>query len=537
MSTPKLPDMNDQVEQRLAKLDELQARGIAPFGGRFATDATAAGLAAQYDAEDAPVSGEALEADPVPCRLAGRIVAKRPMGKAGFAHLQDASGRMQLYFKRDLVGDDAYATYKAADLGDIVGVEGTLFRTRTGELTVQVSGLTHLAKALRPLPEKFHGLTDKETRYRQRYLDLVANPEVKQAFQRRSAVIAAIRGYLTTRGYLEVETPMLQPQPGGATARPFVTHHNALGVDLFLRIAPELYLKRLIVGGFERVFEINRNFRNEGMDLSHNPEFTMLEFYQAYADHTDMMDHTEAMLRDVAGTVCGGERVAFGEEMLDFSGPWPRRPFFDLLADAGVTEALRYDRQGLVKLAAGKGVEWPEGDKAPLSRMWDVLFGLVEGGLRQPTFVVDYPVELSPLARRKADDPALTDRFELYVAGWEIANGFAELNDPLDQRERFLAQAAQKAAGDEEAHGVDEDFLRALEHGMPPTGGAGIGIDRVVMVLTDNPSIRDVILFPQMKPRTEIRPTTAELGIKTHKADISSTPTGEAAPEADDSDT
>jgi lysyl-tRNA synthetase class 2 len=500
---PRLPDLNDQVLQRLEKLDALSRAGIPPFGGRFSTDATAAGLLARYDVPDAPVGEEALAADPVAARLAGRIVAKRRMGKAGFAHLQDHSGRIQLYFKRDDLGEAGYDLYKACDLGDIVGVEGTLFRTRTGELTLNVTAFTHLAKALRPLPEKFHGLTDKETRYRQRYLDLIASPEVKETFVRRAAIVGAARAYLAERGYLEVETPMLQPQAGGATARPFVTRHNALGVDLFLRIAPELYLKRLIVGGFDRVFEINRNFRNEGMDLSHNPEFTMLELYEAYADHTDLMDRVEGLLRDAARRACGGERVEFGGETIDFAGPWPRHAFFDLLTErAGVPRDLLYDPKALARIATEKGIEGADASPPPpLSRLWDLLFGRVEDGLVQPTFVTDYPVELSPLAKRKADEPRLTDRFELYVAGWEIANGFAELNDPLDQRERFVAQAAQKAAGDEEAQEVDEDFLRALEHGMPPTGGAGIGIDRLVMVLTGHASIRDVILFPQMKPR------------------------------------
>jgi lysyl-tRNA synthetase class 2 len=502
MSTPHLPDMNDQVVQRLEKLRELEAKGIAPFGGRFEAPDRAADLLARHDAPGAATDGEVLQADPVACRLAGRVVAKRAMGKAGFAHLQDASGRIQLYFKRDVLGEAPYDIYKAADLGDLIGVAGTLFRTRTGELTVQVRELTHLAKAVRPLPEKFHGLTDKETRYRQRYLDLIANPEVRDAFVRRAGAIAAMRGFLTSRGFLEVETPMLQPQPGGATARPFVTHHNALGQDLYLRIAPELYLKRLIVGGLDRVFEINRNFRNEGMDLTHNPEFTMLEFYEAFADHTDVMATIEAMLPAVAREVTGSENVEIDGQTIPLAGPWPRAPFLDLLTErGGVPKALLYDPAGLAKHAAERGIEGVDTGAPHLARLWDQLFGAVEETLVEPLFVVDYPVELSPLARRKADDPRLTDRFELYVAGWEIANGFAELNDPLDQRERFMVQAAQKAAGDEEAQGVDEDFLRALEHGMPPTGGAGIGVDRLVMLLTGTRSIRDVILFPQMRPR------------------------------------
>ncbi len=500
MSSPKLPDMNDQVVQRIKKLADLKSREVAPYGGRFEASHKAADISAEYDSEKSPVTAQALEAAPVTVSIAGRIVGKRRMGKAGFGHLQDASGKLQFYIKKDTVGEDNYELYKACDLGDIAGVTGTLFRTRTDELSVNVTAYTHLSKALRPLPEKFHGLTDKETRYRQRYLDLIVSPEVKNTFVRRSAIISGIRTFLTERGYLEVETPMLQDKPGGATAKPFVTHHNALGTDLFLRIAPELYLKRLIVGGFDKVFEINRNFRNEGMDLTHNPEFTMLEFYQAFADQTDLMPLIEKMLREVAKKVNGSEHVMFESHDISFSGPWPQIPFFTLLTErVGVPEEALYDHKALLEIAGDKGLDIPK-STPPLSKVWDMLFGIAEEGLTQPTFVIDYPVELSPLAKRKTDDPRLTDRFELFIAGWEIANGFAELNDPLDQRERFEDQAAQKAAGDDEAHGVDEDFLRALEHGMPPTGGAGIGIDRLVMVLSGLTSIRDVLLFPQMKP-------------------------------------
>ena len=510
MSSPKLPDMNDQVVQRIKKLADLKSREVAPYGGRFEASHKAADISAEYDSEKSPVTAQALEAAPVTVSIAGRIVGKRRMGKAGFGHLQDASGKLQFYIKKDTVGEDNYELYKACDLGDIAGVTGTLFRTRTDELSVNITAYTHLSKALRPLPEKFHGLTDKETRYRQRYLDLIVSPEVKNTFVRRSAIISAIRTFLTERSYLEVETPMLQDKPGGATAKPFVTHHNALGTDLFLRIAPELYLKRLIVGGFDKVFEINRNFRNEGMDLTHNPEFTMLEFYQAFADQTDLMPLIEKMLREVAKKVNGTERVTFESHDISFAGPWPQIPFFTLLTErVGVPEEHLYDHLRLFELAYEKGLipdEWQknvlENSNLPvsLSKLWDMLFGIAEQGLTQPTFVIDYPVELSPLAKRKASNSRLTDRFELFIAGWEIANGFAELNDPLDQRERFEDQAAQKAAGDDEAHGVDEDFLRALEHGMPPTGGAGIGIDRLVMVLSGLTSIRDVLLFPQMKP-------------------------------------
>ncbi|MBI5136473.1 MAG: lysine--tRNA ligase [Nitrospirae bacterium] len=502
MEAPNLPDMNDQVRQRLAKLGELAAAGVAPFGATsFPVTHHAQAIADAH----ADATAEALAASPVNVAVAGRVVGKRRMGKAGFAHVQDGTGRIQVYLKCDDVGEANYALYKGCDLGDICGVTGRLFRTHTGELSVHVAAYTHLAKAIRPLPEKFHGLTDKETRYRQRYLDLIVNPEVKDTFIKRSRIVSRVRDILTGLGYLEVETPMLQDQPGGAAAKPFVTHHNALGVDKFLRIAPELYLKRLIVGGFERVFEINRNFRNEGMDLTHNPEFTMLEFYEAYADHRVLMDRTEAIIRGAADAL-GVTTVAFGEHTIDLTGEWRRVGFCDLLTgQAGVPEGLLYDLGGLTTWAKNKGIELPKG--LNLGKLWDAIFGaFVEATLVNPTFVVDYPVEISPLAKRKADNPALTDRFELFMAGREIANGFSELNDPLDQRQRFEAQAAQKAAGDEESQEVDEDFLRALEHGMPPTGGAGIGIDRLVMVLTGETSIRDVLLFPAMKPRNVIYP-------------------------------
>jgi lysyl-tRNA synthetase class 2 len=498
-ATPRLPEMNDQVRQRLAKLDTLREQGISPFGAtRFEVSHKAKAILAEYDGET-PVAEDALEANPISVTVAGRIVAKRRMGKAGFAHLQDDTGKIQLYFKRDDVGEANYELYKICDLGDIAGIEGQLFRTSSGELSINVGVYTHLTKALRPLPEKFHGLSDKETRYRQRYLDLISNPEVKDTFIARSAIVTQVRRTLTDLNYLEVETPMLQDQPGGAAAKPFKTHHNALGVDKFLRIAPELYLKRLIVGGFDRVFEINRNFRNEGMDLTHNPEFTMLEFYESYADHNVLMDRTESIIRNAAKAM-GATTVAYGEHTIDLMCDWQRVGFCDLLTgQAGVPENLLYDLEGLIAWAKSKDLNIPPGIN--LGKLWDEIFSeLIEDSLINPTFVVDYPVEISPLAKRKADNPDLTDRFELFMAGCEIANGFSELNDPLDQRGRFEAQAAQKAAGDDESHGVDEDFLRALEHGMPPTGGAGIGIDRLVMVLTGETSIRDVLLFPAMKP-------------------------------------
>jgi len=430
--------------------------------------------------------------------VAGRMMLKRVMGKASFATLQDSTGRIQVYVANDVAGEAAHEAFKHWDLGDIVGVEGTLFKTNKGELTVNAKSLKLLVKALRPLPEKFHGLTDQEMRYRQRYVDLVVNPEVREVFAARSRIVQSLRETLVGEGYLEVETPMMQPIPGGAVARPFRTHHNALDMDLYLRIAPELYLKRLVVGGMERVFEINRNFRNEGISTRHNPEFTMLEWYCAYRDMGYMVDQTETLVRNAAKAAHGATQVTYQGKAIDFGAPFARLPIPEAIRRQGIDGDLR-DRAFLAKKLTGLGVEHK------LDQGWGALQlmlfeALAEKHLVAPTFVLDFPAEVSPLARRRDSDPELTDRFELFVDAKEIANGFSELNDPEDQAERFREQAAKKDSGDPEAMYYDADYIRALETGLPPTAGAGLGVDRLVMLLTDSASIRDVILFPHMRP-------------------------------------
>ena len=492
------PSDNDLIAQRRAKLAELRAAGNA-YPNDFRRDSLAATLHERY----AGTTAEALEATPVRVRVAGRMMSRRVMGKASFAHLQDVSGRLQLYVKRDELPEGVYAEFKKWDLGDIVGAEGVLFRTRTGELSVQVSSIRLLVKSLVPLPEKWHGLADQETRYRQRYLDLIVNERSRAVFRMRSAIVDRTRRFFIERDFLEVETPMMQPIPGGAAARPFKTHHNALGIDMYLRIAPELYLKRLTVGGFERVFEINRNFRNEGLSTQHNPEFTMLEYYWAYADFEDAMNLTEDLLRDLACNVTGAATVRYQDEDLDFGNAFARLTVHDAILahndDLGAADLADETR---ARAAAERlGIEtqpgWGRG------KLWIEIFEkTVEHRLRQPTFVTAYPTEVSPLSRANDDDPFVTDRFELFVAGREIANGFSELNDPDDQAARFRAQVASRDAGDEEAMYYDEDYVRALEYGLPPTAGEGIGIDRLVMLLTDSPSIRDVLLFPHLRPRS-----------------------------------
>ena len=491
-----MDELNDQQQQRIKKLDVLRELGVQPYGTRFeATDR--AGSLIRLHGEK---SKEALEAERVTCRLAGRIVALRRFGKAAFAVLQDGADRLQVYLKKDLLTEQAYKVCEGLDLGDWIGVSGHLFRTKTNELTVEVAELTFLSKALRPLPEKWHGLTDVETRYRQRYVDLIANPQVHAIFAARSKIIAGIRAFLIEKGFLEVETPMMQPIPGGATAKPFVTHHNALGVDLYLRIAPELYLKRLIVGGFPRVFEINRNFRNEGISTIHNPEFTMLEFYVAYADYHDLIALTEELFSRLAREVLGTTTIEYQGKSINLASPWRRWSYRQAILEVNkLNERVLTDRAAALAAAKQLGIE-VEDKAAHVNILNEIFEETVEPQLIQPTFITDYPIEISPLARRKDSDPSLTDRFELYIAGREIANAFSELNDPLDQRQRFEAQDAQREAGDEEAHYLDEDFLRALEHGMPPTAGEGIGIDRLVMLFTNQASIRDVILFPQLRP-------------------------------------
>jgi lysyl-tRNA synthetase class 2 len=489
-------DDNDQRQQRIKKLERLRQLGVQPYGARFEVRDRAGDLIRRYGG----LSKAQLEQTPITCQLAGRVVALRWFGKAAFAVLQDGKDRLQVYLKRDLLGEQAYRICEELDVGDWIGVSGVLFRTKTNEFTVEVREMTWLSKALRPLPEKWHGLTDIETRYRQRYVDLIANPSVQGIFETRSRIIASIRSFLTAKGFLEVETPMMQPIPGGATARPFVTHHNALGIDLYLRIAPELYLKRLIVGGFPRVFEINRNFRNEGLSTIHNPEFTMLEFYMAYADYTDLMALTEELFGHLATEILGSTTLTYQGETIQLASPWRRWTWREALLEVNKLDAKVFSDRNAA-LDAARALNLDIKPDAPLVDILNTMFeATVEPQLIQPTFIMDYPIELSPLARRKDSDPSLTDRFELYIARREIANAFSELNDPIEQRERFEAQMARRQAGDLEAHCVDEDFLRALEYGMPPTAGEGIGIDRLVMLFTNQASIRDVILFPQLRP-------------------------------------
>lgn len=489
-----MEDVNELIEQRFRKLGELQELGINPYDGRFQPGSSAAGIRGKYE----PVSKEGLEAEEFSTSVAGRIVALRDFGKASFAHIQDGTGKIQIYLKKDVLGEK-YTLVRKLDIGDIVGVSGRVFRTKTGELTLEVRDIVLLSKSLRPLPEKWHGLKDIEIRYRQRYVDLIVNPEVKEVFARRSAIIKAIRDFLESRGFIEVETPMMHQIPGGAAARPFMTHHNALDIDLYLRIAPELYLKRLLVGGYERVFELNKNFRNEGISTRHNPEFTMLEFYVAYKDYTYLMSFTEEIFSFVAEKVLGTLKVPYGDAVIDLTPPWPRIPMLEALKQKGVPGDIIGDPEKAKEWARSKKLDIPTG--ASLARILDEIFKeFVEPGLIQPTFITDYPVELSPLAKRKPDAPELVERFELFIAAREIANAFSELNDPVDQKGRFMKQVEAKKQGDEEAHWMDEDFVRALEYGMPPAAGEGIGIDRLVMLLTNSPSIRDVVLFPQLKP-------------------------------------
>jgi len=491
-------DEHALIAQRRAKLEALRASGNA-FPNDFRRDAIAGELHAEYGDKD----NVTLEAEPRRVRVAGRLMAKRVMGKASFAQLQDMSGRIQLFLQRDTLPDGLYQEFKGWDIGDIIGAEGVLFRTKTGELSVRVEEIRILTKSLRPLPEKFHGLADQETCYRQRYVDLIMNEVSRNTFRMRSRIVQYIREYLNARNFLEVETPMMQAIPGGATARPFSTYHNALDMDLFLRIAPELYLKRLVVGGYEKVYEINRNFRNEGLSTRHNPEFTMLEFYQAYADYHDLMDLTEDLLRRMAGDLLGDSVINYQGSRYDFGKPFRRMTVRDSIlhfnpdlqaADIDTIEAVR-------KVAASLGV--PVKTSYGLGKIQIEIFEkTVEGRLEDPTFITAYPTEVSPLARRNDDDPFVTDRFEFFVGGREIANGFSELNDAEDQAARFRQQVAEKDAGDLEAMHFDADYIRALEHGMPPTAGEGIGIDRLVMLFTDSPSIRDVLLFPHMRPET-----------------------------------
>jgi lysyl-tRNA synthetase class 2 len=480
--------------ERKHKADELQAQGVEAFGGAFPRTHQLGEVAQAFAAAGA-------EPGPELVRVAGRLAAIRVQGKAGFAHLASANGRLQVYFKQDKLGEAVYqGLVKRLDLGDVIGVEGPVFRTRTNEVTVEVRAVTLLAKALLPPPDKWSGLQDTEIRYRQRYLDLMASEEVREAFKKRSQALATLREALKGRGFMEVETPILQVQAGGAAARPFVTHHNALGMDMFLRIAPELYLKRLLVGGFEKVFELNRSFRNEGVSPRHNPEFTMLEVYEAYADGEAMIRLTEQLVGQMAQAACGGTRISYQGRELDLTPPFKRMPMRQAVVElGGIPDPEGLDDAALARLLPDMS---PAQRKAlnPGQRL-EALFGEhAEPKLWEPIFITDYPVEISPLAKRKPDDKSLADRFELFIVGRELANGFSELNDPLDQYQRFSQQLQAREGGDEEAHRMDEDFVTALLHGMPPAGGMGLGVDRLIMLLTDAASIRDVILFPHMRP-------------------------------------
>ncbi|MES9870257.1 MAG: lysine--tRNA ligase [Sedimenticola sp.] len=493
----QVQDENKLIAQRREKLDQIRERGIA-FPNDFRRNVVAGELHAEYGEK----SGEELEEMAIRVRVAGRMMSRRIMGKASFAHIQDMSGRIQVFVQRDSLPEGVYNQQfkKEWDVGDIVGAEGQLFKTKTGELSVRCDEIQLLTKSLRPLPEKFHGLTDQEQRYRQRYLDLIMNEASRDTFRVRTRMVQFIRNYLNGRDFLEVETPMMQGIPGGATARPFATHHNALDMQLFLRIAPELYLKRLVVGGFERVYEINRNFRNEGLSTRHNPEFTMLEFYEAYADYNDLMDLTEDMLRALALEIMGTTTVNYQGESYDFGKPFARMTVKESILhfNPDISEAELDDLE--LARAVAERLEIPLKDSYGLGKVQIEIFEkTAEHRLMDPTFITAYPTEVSPLARRNDQDPFVTDRFEFFVGGREIANGFSELNDAEDQAERFRKQVEEKEAGDEEAMHFDADYVRALEHGLPPTAGEGIGIDRLVMLFTDSPSIRDVLLFPHMR--------------------------------------
>jgi lysyl-tRNA synthetase, class II len=495
---------SDLLRQRRHNFEELSRLGVDPYPRKFERTHTVEELVAAHSAK----SGAELEAASIQTRTAGRVLAIRAFGKANFLVISDGISKIQVYIRQDSLPERDFSIYKLLDFGDFIGVDGTLFRTKTNELTIKASHLEFLAKCFIPLPEKWHGLHDVETRYRQRYLDLIVNPDSRRVFEVRSRLLASIRSFLNSRGYLEVETPMMQPIPGGALARPFVTHHNALDMQLYMRIAPELYLKRLTVGGIERVYEINRNFRNEGISTQHNPEFTMLEFYQAYSDYHELMAMTEEMLSTAATDSIGTQQIRFGEHEISLAPPYrrvslregARRKASEKLGIAVDGADLRH-RDMAAALARRLHIELQQGWAA--GRITTEIFErLNEDDLIQPTFVYDFPTEVSPLSKQKPDDPDTVERFELYIGGFEVANAFSELNDPAEQRRRFEAQLADRAAGDAEAHEMDEDYIRALEYGLPPTAGEGVGIDRLVMLLTNSPSIRDVILFPLMRART-----------------------------------
>lgn len=490
---------SEQVAQRRAKLSTLREAGN-PFPNDFRRDSEAARLLEKFGNEE----NDALEANPVEVRIAGRLMTRRVMGKAAFAHVRDESGDIQIYAQRDALPEGVYnSVFKKIDIGDIVGLTGVLFKTRTGELTINVRDFRLLVKSLHPLPEKYHGLTDIETRYRRRYVDLLVNQESRDVFRKRAATITALRRFLDRRGYLEIESPIMQSIPGGANARPFVTHHHALDVDLYLRVAQELAIKRCLVGGFEKVYELNRNFRNEGLSTQHNPEFTMLEYNEAYVDFVDYMDLTEEMLREVAGEVTGKTCLSYQGEKIDFSARFNRLTMAEAVCEhnSQLSVADCADPDALARCAASAGLE--DVQQLTAGELLLALFEeTVESKLTAPTFITGYPAEVSPLSRRQDDDPEFTDRFELFAAGRELANGFSELNDPEDQAQRFREQAQAKAQGNEEAMFYDADYVMALEYGLPPNAGGGLGVDRYVMILTDSPSIRDVLLFPHMRPES-----------------------------------
>ncbi len=498
-----MSSQDEQVQQRRANLAELEKLGVETYPRRFTRRHTVSELVDAWDAR----THDELEAERIETVTSGRILAIRSFGKANFLVISDGRAKVQVYIRQDSMPDLDFRIFKLLDFGDWIGVSGRLFRTKTNEFTIWASGLSFLAKCLLPLPEKWHGLTDVEIRYRQRYLDLVVNPDSRRVFETRSRVVAAIREFMNARGYLEVETPMMQPMAGGAIARPFVTHHNTLDMDLFLRIAPELYLKRLTVGGMEKVYEINRNFRNEGISTQHNPEFTMMEFYEAYADYQMLMTMTEELVETVAQKAVGTDQIAFGEHRISLRAPFARLSLRHAAAAAAaaklrrpMTEADLRTRETAAAVARQIGIDVAAGHGA--GRIATGIFeALCEDQLVQPTFVYDLPTEVSPLSKQKPDDPDTVERFELYIGGFEVANAFSELNDPAEQRRRFEAQLKDRARGDLEAHEMDEDYIRALEYGLPPTGGEGLGVDRLVMLLTNSQSIRDVILFPLMRKR------------------------------------
>ncbi len=488
-------EMNEQMRVRRDKLNDYREQGLDPFGEKFPRTHLATELIEKYDR----YSKEELEEITDTVTIAGRLMTKRGKGKAGFAHMQDLSGQIQLYVRKDAIGEEAYEVFKTTDLGDIVGVTGVMFKTNVGELSVKATEFHLLTKSLRPLPEKYHGLKDIEQRYRQRYLDLITNMDSRETFVQRSKIIQSMREYLNGQGFLEVETPMMHSIPGGAAARPFITHHNALDIELYMRIAIELHLKRLIVGGLEKVYEIGRVFRNEGVSTRHNPEFTMIELYEAYADYNDIMELTENVIAHIAKDVLGSTKVIYGNHEVDLEPKWTRLHMVDAVKEAtGVDFWKHITDEEARTLAKEHGVEIR--DTMTFGHVVNEFFEQkVEETLIQPTFIYGHPVEISPLAKKNTEDARFTDRFELFIVGREHANAFSELNDPIDQRERFEAQVKERAEGNDEAHLMDEDFLEALEYGMPPTGGLGIGIDRLVMLLTNSPSIRDVLLFPQMR--------------------------------------